>query len=236
MALTVAKTTKFAVLDVARPARGAAAADAAGTREERRLRWLPEMTAACDISGDGRTLTRVHEFQDGWAAGTSLPTAGISSFDVRIDVSLANEGLITIGVCDAEANYGWGLCLEDGTLDRMFAGSNQYGRCIYHYAPFPENYPAAYPDREYAAQILETPPHRYAEGAVIGVVWDADAGTLAFRVNGGPAHQALAGFPAGAALRPCVLLHHAPGDRVTLLTDGSGEQSAPPVDSPCINR
>ena len=66
MALTVAKTTKFAVLDVARPARGAAAADAAGTREERRLRWLPEMTAACDISGDGRTLTRVHEFQDGW--------------------------------------------------------------------------------------------------------------------------------------------------------------------------
>ena len=112
MALTVAKTTKFAVLDVARPARGAAAADAAGTREERRLRWLPEMTAACDISGDGRTLTRVHEFQDGWAACTSLPTAGISSFDVRIDVSLANEGLITIGVCDAEANYGWGLCLE----------------------------------------------------------------------------------------------------------------------------
>ena len=189
----------------------------ARAREESRLRWLPEMTAACEISGDGQTLTRVHEFQDGWAAGMSLPTAGKSSFDVRIDVSLANEGLITIGVCDAEANYGWGLCLEDGKLDRMFAGSNQYGRCIYHYAPFPDDYPADYPDCEYDAQILDPPQHRYAEGAVIGVVWDADAGTLAFRVNGGEEHLALSGFPAGAALRPCALLHHAAGDRVTLL-------------------
>ena len=203
------------MLDVARPARGAATADASTSREERRLRWLPEMTAACEISGDGQTLTRVHEFQDGWAAGTSLPTAGHSSFAVRIDVTLNNEGLITIGVCDADANYGWGLCLEDGKLDRMFAGRNQYGRCIYHYAHFPDDYPAGYPDREYDAQILDPP--RSAEGAVIGVVWDADAGTLAFRVNGGEENLALEGFPAGAALRPCALLHHAAGDRVTLL-------------------
>ena len=201
MALTVAKTTKFAVLDVARPA-----------REERRLRWLPEMTAACEITGDGRTLTRVHEFQDGWAAGTSLSTAGRSSFDVRVDVSLANEGLITIGLFDESANYGWGLCIEDGTLDRMW----RKGDRIYHYAPFPDTYPAGYPDREYDAQILDPP--RSAEGAVIGVVWDADAGTLAFRVNGGPIHEALAGYPPGLAVRPCALLHHAAGDRVTLLT------------------
>ena len=43
-----------------------------------------------------------------------------------------------------------------------------------------------------------------ANGAVIAVCIDHDAGTLGFRVNGGPLLEALKGFPVGAALRPWV--------------------------------
>jgi hypothetical protein len=43
-------------------------------------------------------------------------------------------------------------------------------------------------------------------GALIEVLVDHDAGTLAFSVNGGPREVALEGFPRGAALRPWATL------------------------------
>ena len=39
-------------------------------------------------------------------------------------------------------------------------------------------------------------------GGVLDVCLDHDAGTLGFRLSGGPLQPALSGFPPGAALRP----------------------------------
>ena len=41
-------------------------------------------------------------------------------------------------------------------------------------------------------------------GGVLDVCLDHDAGTLGFRLSGGPLQPALSGFPPGAALRPWV--------------------------------
>jgi hypothetical protein len=43
--------------------------------------------------------------------------------------------------------------------------------------------------------------HARAEGVVIEVLFDHDAGTLNYRLNDGQVGQALGGFPKGAALR-----------------------------------
>ena len=66
-----------------------------------------------------------------------------------------------------------------------------------------------WPDGSYT-QIMEdeagepTELQDKANGALITVCIDHDAGTLGFRVNGGPLLEALKGFPVGAALRPWV--------------------------------
>ena len=45
-----------------------------------------------------------------------------------------------------------------------------------------------------------------ASDAIIEVCLDHDKGTLSFGINGGPLQRALAGFPAGAAMRPYAIL------------------------------
>ena len=75
------------------------------------------------------------------------------------------------------------------------------------YVPLPDGWPDGQ-----GTQIMKdeagqpTDLHDKANGAVITVCIDHDAGTLGFRVNGGPLVEALKGFPVGAALRPWVVL------------------------------
>ena len=53
----------------------------------------------------------------------------------------------------------------------------------------------------------------YGECAVIEVLLDHDAGTLAFSLNGGAPHHALSGFPKGATMRPWVRCYADPVHR-----------------------
>ena len=58
-------------------------------------------------------------------------------------------------------------------------------------------------------------PGQHTVGAVFEVVFDHDAGTMSFILNGGAPHLALGGFPKGAAMRPYVQC--CPGDQVSLV-------------------
>ena len=122
--------------------------------------------------------------------------AGTTAFSVRVDESKNNDGEVVIGVARADGSLGWGLYLGVGDLCRRIGPD---------YAPVP--LPDGWPDG-YGTQVMKTKAGRptnlngEASGAVITVCIDHDAGTLGFRVNGGPLLEALKGFPVGAALRP----------------------------------
>ena len=82
-----------------------------------RLAWPLELAAQHSVSNAGTTLTNRTGFNNTpWAAGTLLPTAGRSSFRVRIELSKYDRGEAFIGVCDGDVRCGWGLDTSDGKI------------------------------------------------------------------------------------------------------------------------
>ena len=106
-----------------------------------------------------------------------------------------------IGVCNEANTCGWGLWLYRGKLHRI--SRNADGEIDY-FTPPPEGWPDGF-----GTQVMRNaagqPANLYgrAEGAVIEVIFDADEGSLAFRVNGeAPLRVPNFAFPQGAQLRP----------------------------------
>ena len=194
-------------------------------REEERLeegrceiRWLPELTARHTVSDDGRTLTRLSAGRTpagAWASGPLLPTAGASSWCIRIHKSLS--GAMVLGVQDAAGRWAWGLNPGAGTLWRHSRDANGFIGTVMP----PEG--SGWPDRNgtHVLKDADGNPTNLcgkAEGAVIEVCVDHDGGSLSFRVDRGPLHPAvLSGFPPAASLRPWARLYHGVHDRVTLV-------------------
>ena len=192
--------------------------------ESRRLRWLPEMTAEHSVD-DGLTLacTRARGCDDKlpWAAAGLLPTVGTSRWTVRVVRSLANDGNgCWIGVCDAAARCAWGLFLYSGRLRRI--SRDGHGKVDFDASPiegFPNgNYKQVIKDMDGRPASLRGK----ATGALVEVLVDHDAGTLTYRINGGPCLVALPPqdeaatttkssqvFPQGAALRPYAACYYA---------------------------
>ena len=195
--------------------------------EERRLRWLPELTAEHAISDEGGTLTctrppgsdDIHP----WVAGRLLPTLGTSMWTIRVVRSKMNDGNgMWIGVCDAAARWAWGLFLYSGRLRRI--SRDAHGRMDLEavgHEGFPNgNYKQVIKDSAGRPASLRG----QATGALIKVTVDHDAGTMSYRINGGARLVALqdedgthlrnygsSGFPQGAALRPYCACYY-PGD------------------------
>lgn len=175
------------------------------------MRWVPEMTVNHAISNKGRTLTIADDRRPWgrrdrwrWAAGLPLPRIGVSSWKVHIDESFRNHGILQVGVCDAAARCGWGLCLCSGKLYRDSRDANGF---LYYAPPYNAPPPDGFPDgdgtnvmTDEAGQGLHL--RGRAIGLVIEVLVDHNAGTLGFRINDGPPLNALGGFPRGAVLHP----------------------------------
>ena len=202
--------------------------------EARRLRWMPELSAFHEISENGRTLTVVHGSDERigtevkthgapWATGGLLPTQGQSTWTVRVIRSKENDGNgMWVGVCDEFASWAWGLFLYSGRLRRI--SRDAHGRINFDATPL-----EGYPNGNYKQIMMDTSGQPkslrgQANGSLIEVLVDHDAGTLAYRVDGGARFEALPPneadtsrrfppgassktdtsrrFPPGAALRP----------------------------------
>lgn len=166
------------------------------------------------------------------AAGNLLPAAGRYSWTIRVGRSAFNSGMLSVGVCDAGIHYGWGLRPGSGELAvKAMAGSGppphkpDYGVSLEPLAACPLEQLETVADSPgghwrcvpvnvamgVAGQVI---PKREALGrqnpanskADVEVVVDRDAGTVAFRLNGGPLSASLTGFPPGVMLRPWVSL------------------------------
>ena len=157
----------------------------------------------------------------------SLPSARaaccavrFSSPDARLRFALIVRRQMIIGICDKRTRCGWGLNLFNGKLIRR---TMHYPRA----APLD-----GYPDGA-RTQVLwsrssaeqtdgadgEDEPANLqgrANGAVIEVRVDHDAGSLAFGIDGGEDFLAVDGFPKGAAMRPFVKLNNG-HDRIRLV-------------------
>eukprot|EP01048_Picozoa_sp_COSAG05_P007544 COSAG05_NODE_535_length_8871_cov_311.345759_2_plen_247_part_00 len=208
--------------------------------EARRLCWLPDLTSKqIHISDQGRTLSVAccDDSIEPWVCGRLLPTAGTSAWQVHVDRSRCNDGNgMSVGVCNAEARCCWGVFLYSGRL-----------RCISRDADGKVDYeppPKGYPNGNYTTVVMKdgagqrTNLTGKANGATIEVSIDHDAGTLGYRINGGPylvalpldledengnspkkkkkASGAIRTFPQGAALRPYASCYYV-GDRLSFV-------------------
>ena len=186
--------------------------------EHRRLSWRADATLKHDIRD--RTLL-VGEFErtdpEPWAAGELLPTAGRSSWTIRIERSRRNDGNgIWVGVCDAAMRISWGLFLYSGRLRRMCR--NAAGKLDFDATPA-----SGLPNGNYqivmkGADGKPCSLRGGANGALIEILVDHDLGALGFRVNGGRYLDALPkldkAFPRGTPLRPYASCYY-PGDSVS---------------------
>lgn len=213
--------------------------------ESRRLRWLPNFTYWLDISKqNNRTITRssgvygrrcarpLKAFKEQpWAACRLLPTSGKTSWTVRID-----HGPVVIGVCDAANTCGWGLNAEFRRLDRANRDFSS-GHVLDPSSPSGKPPPFGFPDG-HRAPLRDSEGNRLSfaapivEGSIVECIFDADEGSLAFRINGpgggetnrvmsldrglsGPEYRVVTGFPRGQPLRPWARALNG-GDRVTI--------------------
>ena len=173
--------------------------------EARRLRWLPEPTTFHVIYDQGRSLTRpLHSVGAGWAVGSLLPSVGISSWSLRVEHSSCNAGMIVIGVCDAAVRCSWGLRLVDGRMDRYSRDDD--GQPLPEGTTPPSGFPDGIDTMDDSLTDSDTSRHPAdlegrAQGALVDVTVDHDAGTLGYSINGGPHFETLRGFPPAAALR-----------------------------------
>ena len=159
--------------------------------------------------------------RNAWACSGILPTAGRWCWTVRC--WWTNEAAFCLGVCTADGRCAWGLHVGRGHMRRWSRDANgKVGG-----APTPKGFPnghlkhVLYYD-DGAKFGFEREPAEMLTLCPIDVVFDADAGTLGYRVHqwgvdGGPGrlHAALSGFPRGEALRPWMRLGGSQ-DRLTL--------------------
>ena len=200
--------------------------------EARRLRWLPSVAATHEVSDEGRTLTVLRRSDDAelWIVGGPLPTVGVSAWKVRVNQSRSDDGNgLWIGVCDAAARCSWGLFLFSGRLRRI--SRDAHGKLDFT----GRSLLPGYPNGNYKQVMKDEAGRRAslrggANGAVVEVLVDHDAGSLSYRVNGGPGLEALplrdgdrghgreaaCAFPKGAALRPYASCYY-PGDRLSFV-------------------
>ena len=218
----------------------------------RRLEWLPQWTALHRTSADGGTLlaegavaedgaTLVGYADDAnepnldewyeehltrsWAAGTLLPSRGVTSWSVRID-ACGSAGRMVLGVCDAGGTCGWGIEPYSGALSRC----TRDGRGVVHLLR-PAAPPAGCPafDGATPPRLMATNLRGTAAGSVVEIELDAERGVVAFTVDEGgdsrkhsrshvayPRRHELAGFPRHVRLRPWAMLYFRAGDAVTI--------------------
>lgn len=185
--------------------------------EGRRLQWEQDgFTTGHTITNQGRTITRLGgKWTKAWACCNVLPTSGRVSWRVRIDRCMANEGVLCVGVCDAEGRHAYGIAPYSGKL------SSLYRSCVGAEIEANETPPQAHVQCGFLRQVmLDAQGHAAnlkgrANGALIEITYDADAGSVAFRVNRGTAVEAIRNLPPGVALRPWARLFDVP-DRVTI--------------------
>ena len=118
--------------------------------------------------------------------------------------SSCNAGMIVIGVCDAAVRCSWGLRLVDGRMDRYNRDAD--GQPLPEGATPPSGFPDGIDTMDDSLTDSATSRHPAdlegrAQGALVEVTVDHDAGTLGFSINGGPHFETLRGFPPAAALR-----------------------------------
>ena len=172
--------------------------------------------------------------RDSWAACDLLPTTGRSTWEVKINHTFSNRGMVMIGVCEETSHQAWALYAFTGTLRRCRLQCDAV-RC--GGAPW-----EGWPDFDHTPLLVDDASGLYsdldgsANGAVVECTWDADDGCLSFRVNGGATLVAIDCFKRGTALRPWVRLNFAE-DRITIgpwlrrgAKGGSRSREEPAVD------
>ena len=188
------------------------------------LRWGVKHTADdAVIRGDSARLRASGEAGSKWrrAYGYMLPVSGVSRWAIIcIDSSRGNQGMMYFGVSHVSkvGTCEWACSPFYGRLVRKCW--NMDGALLVRSSP-----PEGFPDFHLKSVLCDeegqpTDLDGRAASNVIELTLDADAGTLTFRLNGGPEGTAIAGFPPGAALRPVVALRYWGGvgeeDQVTI--------------------
>merc|ERR1712072_1595229 len=86
-----------------------------------RLRWDAASSTGHIVTAAGRSITRLgaKSWTRAWAVATALPTTGCFSWKVRIDRAALNEGVMCIGVCDAEGRHAYGISPYSGMLSAL---------------------------------------------------------------------------------------------------------------------
>lgn len=175
----------------------------------RRLQWEPIGSAGnadALITNGGRTA---HYSHTGWTSGPLLPVNRHCSWSVMLDgfsgdVVIGAGGMpsrFMVGVCDGQCRHGWGLFWPNGTLFRI----DRNGIRLPHPPPL-DGFPDGHGTRICLPLVdLQFP-------GKVHVLFDASAGTLAFRVNDGELLRALSGFPRDRAMRPWVRVYCHAGD------------------------
>ena len=193
------------------------------------IQWEPEVTQQHEISEDGLSITLVLDMLQTtsfggcpWAACGILPTEGKSTWTIRVDNSAENSGCLSIGICDAQAMHAWGLSLSSGKLLRYTRDSS--GHQLLDKPP-----PPGWPDGdgndilprddEGGSRGLESK----ANGTLIDVIVDHEAGRLMYRFNGGRPFLALTDLPQSAEVRPWARLFYGFGDQVSIVRRASFE-------------
>ena len=204
--------------------------------DTRRLRWLPERSLHCEISANSFTV-RCSAPRTALACGAPLPTAGVSRWRVHIAHTRADSASISIGVCDATTAAApcraWTLSCFDGhayvdSFDAQgedLTGPREWTDGFpldpWWAGPPPEGLDPDAPIPDFGSELLGT-----SAGATVEVTMEHDMGQLSFRTRRGPFADGTQGefgqvqpavacderFPAGAALRPFVVLRYVEDD------------------------
>ena len=208
------------------------------------LRWgVQRLDTDIVLRASGRGLRAAIDQSWCRAYGKPLKPHGCSTWAVRIDRTRANQGLMQIGVSLVERNgtCEWSLSPFYGRIIRRCwdrDGDLQVG------APAPSGHPDGHlmkvlVDAEGGPATLEG----RANNSVIEVIFDHDAGYLAFRLDGGPEGARLDGFPVegersgigvSKLLRP-VIGFRWPEDQVTIRS-GERLRSGWPQQDPDVAR
>jgi len=162
----------------------------------RRIRWVDELNKSHSISNEGRTLTLNYGVNP-WACGVPLPQVGRYSLSMRVECGHGGNMMVGVG----NMKIGWGLCLSSGKCG-----------CV----TYPKGL-AAGEDTQVMLNAAGKPASLKgkAESAMIEIVVDCDAGSLAFGVNGdSPRRVPNFAFPPSTVLRPWARLYGYMGDRI----------------------